>query len=248
LISPQVFYTCGALLINAIRIIDMNFWAGLFDYKAAKLFNGLIICFMIKVVLDIVKSWVSIVDGGKTKTTPPWIISLGRGMMALLIFCEVPLAVLESVLVPFPRDDKYEGSFSGVINSLKGIGLIVVSGTYAYICTIYGNKITAQLASGGSGSGDANKKLVKYMKSATVALSLGVLYKLAFLLLRINKPTIYENPPCAAGFVDVLSLVYIVIPIIIMNATNPNSKAINKVAPNNKSSTTTSTSSESSAE
>jgi hypothetical protein len=96
-------YTCAALVVNAIRILDMTCWAGMYDYAASKLFNGFIISFMMMVVLGIVKAWVTVVDGGKAKVTPAWILNLEKGMMGLLVFCEVPMAVMEVVLAPLPE-------------------------------------------------------------------------------------------------------------------------------------------------
>ncbi|GMH77552.1 hypothetical protein TL16_g07448 [Triparma laevis f. inornata] len=135
---------------------------------------------MISLAIMLVSSWVTIVDGGKSKKTPPWVSKLALGSMVTAFTCEIILAALEI----FVNTDSI-GSFDGNMNAVKGFAFAIVLGIWAAVCIRYYLKISAQLKSGASSSG--SKMIRKYCIVLLFCESLAMAYKVLFSILRIGK-------------------------------------------------------------
>eukprot|EP00520_Triparma_pacifica_P007641 CAMPEP_0118657026 /NCGR_PEP_ID=MMETSP0785-20121206/13793_1 /TAXON_ID=91992 /ORGANISM="Bolidomonas pacifica, Strain CCMP 1866" /LENGTH=246 /DNA_ID=CAMNT_0006549905 /DNA_START=34 /DNA_END=774 /DNA_ORIENTATION=+ len=70
---------------------------------------------MISLAFLLVNSWVTIIDGGKSKKTPPWMDKLTKFSVPCAIFCEVVLAIVEIQVTPAGT-----GSYDGTVNAVKG--------------------------------------------------------------------------------------------------------------------------------
>ncbi|GMH68854.1 hypothetical protein TL16_g05025 [Triparma laevis f. inornata] len=214
----SILCNCFAVTIHMLKCIDIAGLAGIWPYLLLKLFNGMIVLSLFKVVCSIIGTWVAIADGGKKKQVPGWIKKLEIATLSTVFFCEICLAVTEGVVI----NGTGGGAYSGTINAIKGTGVLIFGGIYGIICFKYANKISKQLSSGGQGNTNANAKMSRYMRCAMMGLFITMLYKALYFMMRIGKPVIYESVPCGTGKFDVLAVTYIVLCTIVAIAQNPN--------------------------
>jgi len=62
--------------VHMICCVDYNAWRGTYTYWMISMFKGFIAGTLIVIAGLLITSWVSVIDGGKTKQTPKWCSNL----------------------------------------------------------------------------------------------------------------------------------------------------------------------------
>ena len=207
------------------------FWG----YNLLSLLQGAFASSLAVMMVILVTSWVSVIDGGKAKTTPPWIIKAGRISMFCFVFGESVGSVVE-INVGGAEEDG--GAFYGPLNAIKGLAFAINMIIWACICFHYFNKINKQLSGGGSSDGAAGIK--KMIRAVLVAVCIASVYKAFFGFLRLQGGIMYSAPPCAASAVNVISVMFGFIQVVCLVSQNPATpKKANRVAASTTTTTTT---------
>ena len=214
---------CSAsIIIFLISAIDQMSWRDTLPYIVNSAMTGFAASVMCSIAITLVTSWITIVDGGKSKVTPPWALYLSRFCISFITFDETCGALIETAVVM----SRYAGSFSGRINAAKSLLAACVYFVYGFTCIFYGNKIGKALGAAGAEKGGPTAVIRRYCLIALVCLMLGVMYKLVFGIGRASSDYIYEMPPCS-GFIYV-NIVYILLFVVmtgILVGQNPASAA-----------------------
>ena len=128
---------------------------------------------MTNIVVVLATEWVTVVDGGKSRKTPPWASKLKKICIPLVWVSEISLGFIElNIGEAGNRIDAYDGS----VNAFKCFFNICVFGLYTSICLVYIVKINKQLKLG-SGNKKGNKTIKSYLKAVVVVCSCATMYK-----------------------------------------------------------------------
>ena len=157
------------------------------------------------VVITLIRSWISIADGGKTSQEPTWCRNAGRYFQGQVLVLEVGLSVLEMIVVPDGAANY--GGFNGSINGFKSFMMAIPIAFYMILCLKYAFKISASLKAGGSGGNDASKGIIKYCKIGVAGLFIGLLFKLMMTVTRLGL-IIYTPPPCASSMIGMIDFIF----------------------------------------
>ncbi|GMI13985.1 hypothetical protein TrVE_jg7429 [Triparma verrucosa] len=199
-------------LAHFVICIDMDSLL-FFPYWFTGMLQGYCGAGMTSLAIMLVSSWVTIVDGGKSKKTPPWVSKLGKASMAVAFTVEVIGSGVEVIVSP-----ESAGTYNGTLNAFKGLTTGFILSIWAGVCFKYYLKIATQLKSGASSSG--SKMIKKYCWACLFCCALAATYKLLFSIIRLGT-TVHTPPPCGAGFVDIISCMFLVIQIACLVAQNP---------------------------
>ena len=141
---------------HLIISIDIDTFAGTIPYIVNAMLLGAMGSLMLSCAVLLVVSWVTIVDGGKAKTTPDWATKFSRISFGLILFTEVVLAFTECIIT---GDN---GAYDGSIDAVKGFLFAGVAASWATVCAKYGMKIAAMLK-GGAADNKQSAQIQKFM-------------------------------------------------------------------------------------
>jgi hypothetical protein len=167
------------LLITVLHMIICIDPAGHADRIPYLLLNVIMSCIaslMVTIGILLVVSWVTIVEGGKSKKTPDWALKVRNVSLAAVYFFEPGFAIVECLVVPF------EGGWSGPLNGIKGTIFASICCVWAVICWRFGSKIAGMLKSGGGAAATQAKAIKKFVNVAIFSFGIAVGYKFAFSL------------------------------------------------------------------
>jgi hypothetical protein len=106
--------------LHGVVCIDINGSSGIFNYYFTSFIKGACAGLMIGVASNLITSWVSVIDGGKTKQTPLWCDRLNKFTMFFGVFSECGLGMLE-VFVGQSTSNGYRAAFDGNVNAVKNL-------------------------------------------------------------------------------------------------------------------------------
>ena len=225
--------------LHLICCVDYNAYRATYNYTIITVLKGAIAALLIIVGGSLITSWVSVIDGGKAKTTPKWCINLMRFTYFLSFFSECGLGIVEVQVA----ENGYKGGFESTVNFIKNAMFAILMAVWVAVAVSYGKKISTMLQAGGGGQ--AEKTIQKYLRAICFCFGLGGLYKLFFMYLRIGSGTIFEFPPCSNSIVDIIAFLFLTIQFAILVVQNPNTGKAKKAVVQTNVSTTMSTASSS---
>jgi len=126
----------------------------------------------------LVTAWITIIDGGKNKRTPPWALWFGRFQYVGQYIAEVIGGNLEYIVGP---GSNYSGGMSTEVTYYKYWFNTQHWVCYLYLCLAYGRKISRQLKGSGDKKGKESaelKKIRKYARTGSVLYSLSILTRI----------------------------------------------------------------------
>ena len=175
-------------------------------YMLLSLLQGYNGAAMVSLAFLLINSWVTIVDGGKAKKTPPWMDKLTKFSISFVIFVEIFLAIVEIIVVP-----EDVASYDGTLNAIKGFMFAALCMLWAGICLKYYLKIRAQLKSGAASSG--SKAIKKYCITLLFGMLLGFMYKVVFSFVRMGTK-VHAYPYCGGvSLVSIINLMFLIIQV-----------------------------------
>mmetsp|Transcript_25347 Transcript_25347/g.47623 ORF Transcript_25347/g.47623 Transcript_25347/m.47623 type:complete len:357 (-) Transcript_25347:43-1113(-) len=205
---------------HGLCCIDYNAYSGIYSYEVISVFKGYCAAAFILVAALLITSWVSIIDGGKSKKTPKWATNLTYFTAFYGVFSECVLGIIEIQM------SEYKGGFDTDVNVFKNLSFALLCMIWAAVSIKYGWKISAQLKAGGGGAAD--KVIKRYLNAIQICMLLGLLYKFAFALLRFGKGYVYTFPPCGAQYFDIIGVLFLAIQTVISLVQNPNTAKAKK--------------------
>lgn len=234
---------------HGLCCIDYNAYSGIYSYEVISVFKGYCAAAFILVAALLITSWVSIIDGGKSKKTPKWATNLTYFTAFYGVFSECVLGIIEIQM------SEYKGGFDTDVNVFKNLSFALLCMIWAAVSIKYGWKISAQLKAGGGGGKNlqirnqnynkvaaisnpvftlttlvvaADKVIKRYLNAIQICMLLGLLYKFAFALLRFGKGYVYTFPPCGAQYFDIIGVLFLAIQTVISLVQNPNTAKAKK--------------------
>jgi hypothetical protein len=216
-----------------------------------------ILASLVSLLVILVRSWVTVIDGGKAKVTPKWVNVVGAASLCAFWSFEVGGGIVEWVMV-----DSVDGGFNGSVNALRGFAFSLNCLMWVVVCMHYYLKISGMLAKGGASAGA--KSIHKLSKSVgctharslahgrpqltppsycslrfqvMISCSLAFAYKGFFGYLRLGTGDNYTPPPCAGGvgFFRLVPVIYMFVTMLMLGSQHPSkpqkSSAGSTVAP-----------------
>ena len=172
-----------AVCLGVASIDSMNY-SGQLPILLVSALRGVCSGSALTLVIYLVRTWITIVDGGKSKQEPNWSKMMGRICPVIGIVGEVGGSVLEN----FMTDGKgVDGCFNGNVNAVKSMSYGTILFIYLVVCIRYGRIIGAQLASGGAGGASAGANIRRYLYLCTLGMGVGVLFKVFVTITRAGK-------------------------------------------------------------
>ncbi|GMI41337.1 hypothetical protein TeGR_g7719 [Tetraparma gracilis] len=229
------------LLITVLHMIICIDPAGHADRIPYLLLNFIMSCIaslMVTIGILLVVSWVTIVEGGKSKKTPDWALKARNFSLAAVYFFEPGFAIVECLVVPF------EGGWSGPLNGIKGTIFASICCVWAVICWRFGSKIAGMLKSGGGAAATQAKAIKKFVNVAIFSFGIAVGYKFAFSLPGFFVGSAYDYPACESSIFGIVPVMYLLIQTGVLVAQNP-ANVKKKVTPSGATTTANTTTSES---
>ncbi|GMI39629.1 hypothetical protein TeGR_g1923 [Tetraparma gracilis] len=214
---------------NTFTQIDVEGYH-IFPYIFVYSLSYMILASLVSLLVILVRSWVTVIDGGKAKVTPKWVNVVGAASLCAFWSFEIGGGIVEWVMV-----DSVDGGFNGSVNALRGFAFSLNCLMWVVVCMHYYLKISGMLAKGGASAGA--KSIHKLSKSVMISCSLAFAYKGFFGYLRLGTGDNYTPPPCAGGvgFFRLVPVIYMFVTMLMLGSQHPSkpqkSSAGSTVAP-----------------
>ena len=163
------YFTLCIIFCSTIAVIDPQYYDGTIPRVLLSGFKKSCSFFGSMILINLVRSWVTISDGGKTQQLPQWFKLTARFFYVWIFMGEVCLSMAEEVI----GEGAGYGGFNGTINGIKSLAVCVPWIFYMIILLHYATKIANSLKNGGVGGEAATQGLIKYCKITIFCLFLG---------------------------------------------------------------------------
>ena len=171
---------------------------------------------MICVAVLLTIEWITILDGGRSHTTPPWAVKLKNFCIGFGFFTEVGIGTIEQNVGE--AGDRIDAT-DGTINFFKCLCTIMIMQTLGFLCLIYVAKINKQLK---AGSGKENKTIKLYLKCVLFLCTFASLYKATGF---VNFGyVIHFPPPCSFGLIDPMQTLFLCFLYVVAYCMRPKKK------------------------
>jgi len=174
----------------------------------------------IHIAIILVTGWITVIDGGKTKSTPKWAKWFSRFSYYGIYFSELAGGWFE-YRVGDAR--KYYGALNGSVNGSKYIVMMFVCFTWGILSWVYGRKISVQLKSGNRKASPEEKRIKRYCYSCASLMTMGFFWRLAFLPGKFGK-VVQAIPPCEFSFFSLLNVMLYMVQYGCLYAQQPGKK------------------------
>ncbi|GMI62711.1 hypothetical protein ScalyP_jg11159 [Parmales sp. scaly parma] len=162
-------------IAHALRCIDFCGYSGILDLSTSHtFFTGICVAGPMHTIFLLATSWVTIVDGGKSKKTPKWAKICFEVAKYSIYISEIFLGLAE---MNTPAVADYAGAQDGRPSVIKYLFAAFWCLVYFVICFVYGRKIAQQLSMGTKEKSKENKKIERILKLTTFCLFFGFLLK-----------------------------------------------------------------------
>ena len=207
--------------VHFFLCIDIDCHADRVRLQTARtLMMGICVACPIHLAVMLVTAWITIIDGGKNKSTPPWAMWYARISYGLQYIIEVLGGWFEYRVGPAGLN---EGALNGNVNSVKYVHHMYICIVWGSLSWIYGRKITTQLKTGSKTGSAEQKKIKRYCYTCSFLLGMAFLWRGAFLPTRFNN--IFQSiPPCQFSYFSLLNLFILFIQYGISYAQQPGKK------------------------
>lgn len=220
----------GVELPMMIFFLDIDQTSGIISIHFSNVLMGIALTSLMATLHMFVEKWVAILDSkGKVQVAPKWLTMLRHFSTFMMFVGEVIIANVEQIVTSPAKD--VNGAYSAKMNSIKNIYIGLQIMVWSGIAINYGTGIKKRLAKASKEIGPETIKIGKICKGIFASCFAGCAYKFAFGFLRLGKHVIYMDPPCGAGWVNILGALMTFICAICTLAQLPKVAKVGKVNP-----------------
>ena len=105
--------------------------------------SGFLTAAAIHIAITLITGWITLIDGGKNKVTPPWAVILKRFSYFGLYLVEILLSNLQYHV---GISSEYKLYMDGTVTAIKNYWYCCTCFTYSFLGLIYGRKISKQVS------------------------------------------------------------------------------------------------------